>query len=109
MARQTTSKQNGPADIADLKDDIDKLRQDLSSLSRHFREFGIETVAETQRAGSDKIDELRAELVRAGEMLKQHGDASVAEVERTIQDRPILSMLAAFGVGMLVTRILAQR
>jgi ElaB/YqjD/DUF883 family membrane-anchored ribosome-binding protein len=109
MARQDSSTDAVASDLGDLRADIEKLRGDLSALAKHMKEFSGSAVAEAQRAGSDQIDVLRTELERTAQQLKRQGEASVAEVEKTIQDRPLLSLAAAFGIGMLVTRLLERR
>ena len=109
MARQSTSTGTNSGEFDDLKTDIDKLRADLSSLTKHMKEVGNSAAADAKKAGADKVDELRNELERTAQQLKRQGEASVAEVEKTIQEKPLLSLLAAFGVGMLITRFLDRR
>ena len=109
MAGQTTSTNKASDDLGALKADIGKLQSDLSSLTKHMKDIGGSAVADAQKAGTDKVDELRDELERTAQRLKRQGEASVAEVEKTIQERPLLSLAAAFGVGMLITRLLDRR
>ncbi len=107
MARATTP--DLADDLAKLKEDITRLRDDLASVSEHVAGLGRSSYGQAKTAGIDKIDELRQELERTYERLRAQGEASVADVERQVQERPLLSLLAAFGIGMLATRLLARR
>ena len=109
MARQSAATDKASDDVSDLKDDIEKLRADLSSLTKHMKELGGSAVADARKAGEEKVDDLLGELDRTAQQLKRQGEASVAEVESTIRERPLLSLIAAFGVGMLITRLLERR
>lgn len=97
------------SDMSALKQDIEQLRSDLASLTKHIKGLGQNAVAQARSAGADRVDELRGELERTVDQLRQQGEASVAKVESVIQERPLLSLLAAFGVGMLMTRLLERR
>ena len=56
-----------------------------------------------------KVEELGADLERAADALRRQGQASIAQVEDTIKERPLLSLLAAFGAGVLIARLLGRR
>lgn len=105
-ARQSGSSANASDDLDKLKDDIAALRADLSSLTRSMKAMGSSTVEGMQALGAEKLDELRSEIERASSEVHRKGKASVAEVERAVQERPLMSLLAAFGAGMLITRLM---
>lgn len=106
MARQSASSGDSADDLDKLKDDIDNLRADLSSLTKTIKGMGNSAVEDVQALGAEKLDELRAEIERATGQVRRKGEASVAEIEQAVQDRPLMSLLAAFGAGMLVARLL---
>jgi ElaB/YqjD/DUF883 family membrane-anchored ribosome-binding protein len=109
MARQNASTDDVADDVGKLRSDMDALRADFATLADHIKQIGGSAMSEARSRGADKVSELRKDLERTADHLREQGEASVAEVERTIQDRPLLSMLAAFGVGMLLTRLLERR
>ena len=106
MARQSTASSDASDDMEKLRDDIEKLRADLSSLTKHMKEAGGSALEDAQALGAEKLEELRAEIERASGKVQQQSAASIAEIERTVQERPLLSLLAAFGAGMLITRLM---
>lgn len=105
-ARQSESLENVSDDMGKLKDDIAALRADLSSLTKSMKSMGNSAVGDLQALGAEKFDELRAELERTSGEVRQKGEASVAEIERAVRERPLMSLLAAFGAGMLITRLM---
>lgn len=108
MAREAAS-----VDVADdmtkLKQDIVQLRDDLSAISKQMAKVGQASLAQARATGADKVDELRAELERTYQRLRDQGEAGMAEVERTVQERPLVSLLAAFGLGMILTKLFERR
>lgn len=116
MTKQTATleKPNGIVETAtdefgSLRSDIERLRSDLAALSKDFKGVGSAALTEAQRVGADKIEAMRGEVERTAQWLRKQGAASMTEVEHTIQQRPILSLLAAFGAGMLITRLMERR
>ena len=105
-ARQSGSSANASDDLDKLKDDITALRADLSSLTKSMKAMSNSAVEDVQALGAEKLDELRAEIERASGEVRKKGEASVAEIERAVQERPLMSLLAAFGAGMLITRLM---
>ena len=106
MARQSASSDKTSDDLDKLKDDIEALRADLSSLTKTIKGMGSSAVEDVQALGAEKLDELRAEIERASGQVRRQGEASIAEIEQTVQERPLFSLLAAFGAGMLISRLL---
>jgi ElaB/YqjD/DUF883 family membrane-anchored ribosome-binding protein len=66
-------------------------------------------LARAQTAGALKIEEFGVDLERAADALRRQGQASIAQVEDTIKERPLLSLLAAFGAGVLIARLLERK
>lgn len=104
--RQSGSSAEVSDDLDKLKDDIAALRTDLSSLTKSLKSMGNSAVGDVQALGAEKFDELKAEFERASGEVRQKGEASIAEIERAVQERPLMSLLAAFGAGMLITRLM---
>jgi ElaB/YqjD/DUF883 family membrane-anchored ribosome-binding protein len=109
MARTTDTPTDAAEDFEAIRKDLDTLRTDVAALSRHLKGLGEGKLEQLRAVGGDKIDVLRAELEQTVDQLRRHGQESVASVERTIQDKPLMSLLAAFGAGMLIARLLERR
>jgi ElaB/YqjD/DUF883 family membrane-anchored ribosome-binding protein len=108
MATQSKATDTG-ADLDALRKDIEALRGDLESLTKNIKSLGEGKIQEASALGAAKIDELQAELERRIDVLREQGRESVATLERTIQEKPLMTLLAAFGAGMLIARLLERR
>ena len=81
------------ATLSSLVSDVANLRADMSSVTEALRSLGE---GASSRAG---------ELWRsANETMKP----SVDTLQRTVQSNPVLSLLAAVGVGMILARVFSS-
>ncbi|MDK8462700.1 hypothetical protein [Marinobacter sp. SS13-12] len=97
-------------DYEQVKADLQKLREDLSQLTKN--------VAEGQKSNISSLrDEIRRESREAFDQVKQRGDEAihrardagskaVDDVEHKIEERPFLSIIIMFLAGLLVGRLL---
>lgn len=74
-----------------LKKDLASLRGDIGSLSKAVKAAGEQKGEAAYRRAREKGDEL----------LKQ-GESAVERVGHTIDERPMTSVLTAFGTGLVV-------
>jgi ElaB/YqjD/DUF883 family membrane-anchored ribosome-binding protein len=109
MAKEMESATKADQELEGIKEHIDALRTELAMLTKHIRGLSSATLERAQSAGALKIEELGADLERAAEALRRQGQASVMQIENTIRERPLLSLLAAFGAGMLIARLLERK
>jgi len=85
-------------DLDALREDVTKLRADLSQLAKALLEKGK---SETDSAKDKVVDELMAGLRTA----RVRGNDTVESVEHRIQEKPLMSMLIAFFVGLLLGKL----
>jgi ElaB/YqjD/DUF883 family membrane-anchored ribosome-binding protein len=109
MATDTKTATKADQEMDAVKEHIQALRTDLASLTTHIKGLSSAKLEQAQSAGSLKIEELSAEVQRAADALRQRGEVSVAQLETTIREKPLISLLAAFGIGLLVARLLDRR
>jgi ElaB/YqjD/DUF883 family membrane-anchored ribosome-binding protein len=110
MARQVeTTTKEADQELDAIKEHVEALRTELAMLAKHVRGLSSAALARAQTAGALKIEELGADLERAADALRRQGQASIAQVEDTIKERPLLSLLAAFGAGVLIARLLGRK
>lgn len=109
MAKQMESASKTDQELDAIKEHIDALRAELGMLTKHIKGLSSASLERAQSAGALKIEELGADLERAAEALRAQGQQSVAQVESTIREKPLFSLLAAFGAGMLIARLLERR
>jgi len=85
-------------DLDALREDVTKLRADLSQLAKALLEKGK---SETDSAKDKVVEELMAGLKTA----RVRGNDTVESVEHKIQEKPLMSMLIAFFVGLLLGKL----
>ncbi len=109
MAREVETATKADQELDAIKEHVEALRTELATLTKHVKGLSSAALARAQTAGALKIEELGADLERAADTLRRQGQASIAQVEDTIKERPLLSLLAAFGAGVLIARLLERR
>lgn len=92
-----------------LKADVAKLRSDLSSTTRKLVEIGKdETGAAKERAQSEAA-KLLTELEGAVEQSKQKGRRAKVSVENKVTQRPFVSLIIVFILGLFFGKIFDSR
>jgi ElaB/YqjD/DUF883 family membrane-anchored ribosome-binding protein len=110
MARQVeTATKEADQELDTIKEHVEALRTELAMLTKHVKGLSGAALARAQTAGALKIEELGADLERATDALRRQGQASITQIEDTIKERPLLSLLAAFGAGVLIARVLGRK
>ena len=92
----TTRNLEGEFDV--IKNDLVKLREDIAKLSSVLKDVTSETVQERVGALRGRIDELTGEA-------RTHGREAIDDLSERIEERPLTSILVAFGVGVLLGRL----
>lgn len=85
-------------EMDELKGDLNSLREDISSLVDAMREEGAERGRSAYRRAQRYKEEARERIDGAQERLGQE-----------IEERPMTSILTAFGVGFTVGMLLDRR
>ncbi len=81
-----------------LKDDLGKLRADVSNLSSALKDVTSDTVRE-------QVEIIRARIDSIAVDAKLQGRASLDDLTGRIEERPLASVLIAFGVGVLIGKL----
>lgn len=96
-----------------LQEDIRQLRKDLKSIMETIGEDGK---ARLHQAGHrltgfarDRIDQVRDAAEIAFAKVRKLGRSTKETIEKQIQEKPVLTLLAAVGVGMLLGKILRRK
>jgi ElaB/YqjD/DUF883 family membrane-anchored ribosome-binding protein len=109
MAKEMETATKADQELDAIKEHVEALRTELAMLTKHIKGLSSATLARAQTAGALKIEELGADLERATDALRRQGQASITQIEDTIKERPLLSLLAAFGAGLLIARVLGRK
>ena len=96
-------------DIYVLNKDIDELKVSLKNLTIDLQGLA-ETRSESaaQKAGA-KLGEIREDVAGAAHKIADQGRQSAEAVADAVKERPLQSLIVAFGVGLLLSRLLDRR
>jgi len=93
-----------------LEADLDTLRKDISSLVRSFGDAATDEVKTRGRRARAAVGHVTD---RAGEVwddatneASRRGRQGVAALEQRIEERPFTSVLVAFGIGVLIGKLI---
>ena len=89
-------------DLEALREDVTKLRSDLSQLAKSLLDKGK---SETDTAKDRVIEELMSNLRSA----RDKSSDTVESVEHKIQEKPLMSLLIAFLVGLILGKLFESR
>ena len=92
------SSHNVESEFDTLKDDLAKLRADVASLSATLRDITSDTVHE-------QVDVIRGRINSLTGSAKAEGQQRLDELTEQIEERPLTSVLIAFGVGLLIGKL----
>jgi ElaB/YqjD/DUF883 family membrane-anchored ribosome-binding protein len=93
----TTSKVEAEFDT--VKDDLAKLRADVANLTAALKGMTAEAVHEQVGTIRDRLDRLTGDA-------RHQGRQTLDELTDTIEERPLTSILVAFGAGIVLGRLL---
>lgn len=89
---------NGHDEMAALREDINVLRKDLSSLASRATDIGVEGVDQLRGLAEEKLSALRG-----------YSTAGLKKAEETVRDRPGQSLAVAFLAGLIVNALLFRK
>lgn len=81
-------------DLDAIVKDISALKKDIGSLMEHVKDTATETVT--------------GETKRLYGTLSTEGEKSLAALSRRVEDRPLSSLLIAFGIGFIGAHLLKR-
>lgn len=82
-------------DMEDLKAQVEALRADLAGISESLKNLG-----------GDAASEGRERIRRAAEQARGKARDTIGALESEIEDRPLTSLLTAFGIGFVLGKLL---
>lgn len=92
-----------------LKSDLGRIRDDLSEIAQALMDASKSEMSET-RERLQSMAQQRLETVRSAlESAKGQGKSTTEMLQRTIEERPLVSIAVAFGVGMMLGSLMNRR
>jgi ElaB/YqjD/DUF883 family membrane-anchored ribosome-binding protein len=103
MTGTTTAKGKPPSTVENefdtVKDDLAKLRSDISQLSATLKDLTSDTVRQQIETIRTRVDSITGEA-------RQQGREVLDDLTDRIEEKPLASVLIAFGAGLLIGRLL---
>ena len=82
--------------LSDLRADYDALRKDLAEVTKALRDTANARAGATAKRAADA----------ATERVRTTATEAVASLENEVRERPWVALGAAFGIGLLIGRLL---
>lgn len=89
-----------------IKADVAKLRGDVGDLLDVLKALGAEKVSDAKTSIDDELEHRRQQLRAALTGAKARGERATQAVGDEITDHPLGSVVAAFGIGFLIAKLL---
>ncbi len=100
---------NKKTDSGRLEADIEQLKKDLKKLNETLVGIGREGLDAVQTEGAARLEALRKEADDLAKRLKSKGQSQYDALEAQVQDKPLLTLMAAFGLGLIISRLIDRR
>lgn len=95
-------------DSDDVRKDIEELRKDLASLGKDVRKLAREGANDASRRAGSTVEDFQARAEETLSSVAAQGRDAAKSVEGTVKNRPLESLLVAFGVGVLLGNIIRR-
>lgn len=98
----------GNEEVEVLKEDIAKLREDIASLAAAVLGAASDTLGDASASVNDKTQETRGEFTGKVSDGIDRGKQFLDDLDTQVTRHPVGSVLVAFGVGLLIAKILGS-
>ena len=96
-------------DVDVLKKDIEDLKSAVKTLTDDLRAAAESNAKSAGERAGDRLDDIRKDAADVARKAAERGRESAEAVADAVRDRPMQSLLVAFGVGLLLSRLLDRR
>ena len=100
------------ADRMTEHDDMARLREDFAKLGGDFKDLfdtAMDLGKHSAGTAKDKLDAGLVELKKAAKRARKQGEDAVEMASDKIKERPLTTVLVAFGVGILLGKLMDRR
>jgi ElaB/YqjD/DUF883 family membrane-anchored ribosome-binding protein len=102
---KATSDSETPIHIAAVVDDLAALRHDFAALISQMKSG---SVSGANDAAENAVGQLGDRANRLYDIVAARGERSARAIGRQVEEQPIMSLLIAFGVGFVASRLLVR-
>jgi len=92
-------------ELQTLKDDVAKLRTDVSELVGLLKDLGADKIDEARGTVEEGLRARREQLRESVGRAKARGKKAADDIEEQITEHPLSSLLAAFGLGFIIAKL----
>ncbi len=89
-----------------LKEDLARLRADIGDLAGVLKDLGVERAERIRGSAEDEVRARREALRRRLDSTRARGRKVIDDLEDQIEGHPLSSLLAAFGMGFIIGKLL---
>lgn len=93
-------------EVQKLREDLAQLREDVSSLTQTLKDLGVQRTEDLKGSARAEYQRRREQFREQVEGLRDRGRDALDEVEESIGEHPMSSLLAAFGLGFIIAKML---
>ena len=97
-----TTKPTTPKSPEDLEAEIERLREDVSKLTKQLAATGNHAYSAATRAANEGMEELRIRGQAAADAARSQADDIERQVSEAVREKPITSLAIAAGVGFFL-------
>ena len=97
-----------PADFHAVAEDLAALKRDFATLMNQMSQMRSGAFKVAGDAAESTLGEISDRADRLYDSLVAQGERSVKAIGRQVEERPVMSLLIAFGVGFIVSRLLSR-
>jgi ElaB/YqjD/DUF883 family membrane-anchored ribosome-binding protein len=105
MATAKARRRAEPASFDTIVDDLGTLKRDIGRLMDQMKSGAVDGASEAAQNLLNQLNERASDIY---DNLSDQGERSVKAISRQVEERPITSLLVAFGVGMIVSRLMSR-
>lgn len=113
MAAETNKKTDIPTEIDAIREDIQKLQNDLKDMFHSVGEQSKEKLQESKQRLETAIKSLQGQAVKKFDeiydSLSEHSQDAVKKSRKQIEEQPLTAVLIAFAAGILFDRLIGRR
>jgi ElaB/YqjD/DUF883 family membrane-anchored ribosome-binding protein len=94
-----------PADFQAVVEDLAALKRDFAALMSQMKSGALKGAND---AAQDALGQLGKRANHLYDSVSAQGERSAKAIGRQIEERPVMSLLIAFGVGFIASRLLTR-
>jgi ElaB/YqjD/DUF883 family membrane-anchored ribosome-binding protein len=94
-----------PTNFDAIVDDLAALRRDFATLMSQMKSGAYKSASD---AAENTLGQLGDRANRLYDSVAAQGDRSVKAIGRRVEEQPVMSLLVAFGVGFIASRLLIR-